>query len=265
MDIIFWHKQTDQPLYGDLIWSRPENRQHAGKLLIIGGNLHGFAAAANAYQEANKAGIGVAKVLIPDALKPTVGKILENAEFAPSTPSGSFNKQALASWLDWTAWSDAVLLAGDLGRNSETAVAIENFTTKTSKPLVITKDAVDYFYADPAKLLMRPKTTLVLSLAQLQKLAKQAKYPEPVQFSMGIAQLVEWLHQFSQTYQTNLITYHNENIFVDVNGQVSTTQVGDQETWRVLTASHAAVWWLQNPNKTFEALTTAVHQAHHVT
>ncbi|MEO5627834.1 MAG: hypothetical protein ABIQ89_03005 [Candidatus Saccharimonadales bacterium] len=260
MSDTFWHKQTTEALFPDLVWSRPENKQQAGKLLIIGGNLHGFAAPAAAYQEALQAGIGVAKVLLPDALKKTVGRILENGEYAPSTPSGSFNKQALASWLDWTVWADAVLIAGDLGRNSETAVAIEQYTTKTNKQLVITKDAVDYFYADPVKLLMRPNTTLVLSIAQLQKLAKQAKYPTPVQFSMGVAQLVEWLHEFSQTYKANLITYHNENIFVDVNGQISTSHVGDKETWRVATASHVAVWWLQNPNKSFEALTTAVHQ-----
>ena len=40
----YWHKQTSsKPLFPELIWSRPENRQLAGKLLIIGGNLHGFA------------------------------------------------------------------------------------------------------------------------------------------------------------------------------------------------------------------------------
>lgn len=258
MDAIYWHKQAAEPLFPDLVWSKPENRQQAGKLLIIGGNLHGFAAPASAYQLAEKAGIGVSKVLLPDALKRTVGRILENGEYGPSTPSGSFSKQALATWLDWTAWSDGVLLAGDLGRNSETAIAIEQFTTKTNRPITITKDAIDYFYADPVKLLNRPATTLVLSLAQLQKLARQARYPKAVQFSMGVAQLVEWLHEFSQEYKAQIMTYHNGIIFVTVHGQVSTTTVGEKETWRLETATTAAVWLLQNPAKPFEALTVSV-------
>ena len=87
----YWHKQFDSPLFSDLLWSRPENKQFAGKLLIIGGNLHGFAAPASAYEQSQRAGIGVARVILPDALQKTIGRIFEAGEFAPSTPSGSFS------------------------------------------------------------------------------------------------------------------------------------------------------------------------------
>ncbi len=254
----YWRKQGKEPLFPDMVWSRPENRTHAGKLLIIGGNLHGFAAPATAYEEAVRAGIGTATVLLPDALQKTVGRILDHGEFAPSTPSGSFSKPALAEWLDRTAWADGVLLAGDLGRNSETAVTIEQYTEKTDRQLVITKDAADYFYTDPLKILHRPHTTLVLSLAQLQKLARAAKWPQAVTFDLGLAQLVEWLHEFTTEYPCNIVTYHNETIFVACGGKVCTTHVGNQETWRVKTAAHAVVWLIQNPGKPFESLTTAV-------
>ena len=41
----YWHKQTaENPLYEDVLWARPENKHGAGKLLVVGGNLHGFAA-----------------------------------------------------------------------------------------------------------------------------------------------------------------------------------------------------------------------------
>lgn len=257
----YWHKQTAEPLYPDLLWSRPENRQHAGKLLIIGGNLHGFSAPASAYQEAALAGIGASKVLLPDALKKTVGRILEHGEYAPSTPSGSFNQQALATWLDWSAWADAILLAGDLGRNSETAITIENFVAKTNKPIVITKDAVDYFYTNPNSLLQHSKTTLVLSLAQLQKLSKEARTLKPVTFSMGLPQLVDWLHEFTSEHKSRIVVYHLAHILVAVQGQVTSTAVEEQETWRLKTAAHVAVWWLQNPSKPLEALTTGVFEA----
>ena len=102
MDNTYWHRQTtEKPLFPDLLWSRPENKRHAGKLLIIGGNEHEFAAPAEAYAEAAKAGIGTAKVLLPNKLQKTIGKILENGEYAPSNNSGSFAKSALAEWHDF--------------------------------------------------------------------------------------------------------------------------------------------------------------------
>lgn len=255
----YWHKQSEEPLFPNVLWSRPENRQHAGKLLIIGGNLHGFAAPANAYQAAVKASVGTAKVLLPDALQKTVGSIVENGEFAPSTPSGSFSKRALAEWLDWSRWSDAVLLAGDLGRNSETAIAIEQFTAKYRRQLVLAKDAIDYFYSQPSHILERTDTLLVLGLSQLQKLARHVRWPQAISFDMGQAQLVEWLHDFTNHYACHIITYHNPTMFVAVGGQVSTTQKGELESWRVTTAASAAVWRLQNPRKLFEASTTALY------
>jgi NAD(P)H-hydrate repair Nnr-like enzyme with NAD(P)H-hydrate dehydratase domain len=52
-----WLKQTsDKPVFPDLLWSRPENRKYAGKLLIIGGNKHGVAAPGIAFSAAQKAG-----------------------------------------------------------------------------------------------------------------------------------------------------------------------------------------------------------------
>jgi len=261
MTSTFWVKQTsDKPAFQDLLWSRPENKAQAGKLLIIGGNLHGFAAPAEAYVQASKSGIGTARVLLPDALKKTVGSILENGEFSASTPSGSFAQKSLADWLDFAAWTNAILVTGDLGRNSETAILLEKFVTKWPGQLTITKDAIDYFKDLPQLVLKRPQTTLVLSFAQLQKLVIQARYPIPFKFTMDLLQLVDALHEFSKIYPTNIVVKHLENIVVASKGDVSTTKLDtDLEVWRVKTAAVCAVWWLQNPGKPFEALTTAIH------
>ncbi len=260
MDRIYWHKQTaGQPLFPDLLWSRPENKSLAGKLLIIGGNLHGFAAPAEAYANALKAGIGVAHVLLPDSLRKTMGKVLENCDFAPSTPSGSFGQKALDEWLASSHWANAVLIAGDLGRNSETAILLEKFLTKYPELVTLTKDAVDYVTTNPQPLLTRTNTTLVLSFAQLQKLASALKYPQALTFDMPLTRLVELLSDFSQSYPLNIITKHLDQIIVAVDGQVSTTkQDSDPEIWRVGAAAKASVWWLQNPIKTFEALTASL-------
>lgn len=260
MDRSYWHKQGADPLSPDLLWSRPENRLHAGKLLIVGGNAHGFAAVAEAYNCSVQASIGTARVLLPDAIQKVVKMILETANYTPSTPSGSFATKSLSDWLEHAMWADGVLLAGDFGKNSETAIVLEKFVSKYSGTLTITKDAVDYFYAHPLAVLNREKTTIVLSIAQLQRLAREVHYPQAVTFGMDLLHLLDWLHDFTSHYACNIVVKHLDTLFVAVNGQVSTTKshqdIGD--TWRVSTAANASVWWLQNPNKTFEAITSSI-------
>lgn len=256
----FWHKQEpDQPLFPDLIWNRPENKLHAGRLLIAGGNIHGFNAPATAYSEAQKAGIGAARVMLPDSLQKTVGTLFPETEFLPSTPSGSFAQTALAEFLATAEWADGVLLAGDFGRNSETAIMLEKFTQKYSGQLTLTKDAVDYFAKAPKELLQREDTTLVVSLSQLQQVAIHARFTTPITLSMGILQLAEALHIFTSEHTAHIVTQHVDNVLVAVNGRVSTTKLAESaKIWRVSTAAHISTWWLQNPNKSFEALSTAL-------
>ncbi len=260
MDHTYWHKQTaEQPLFPDLLWSRPEHKRQAGKLLVIGGNAYGFAAAGEAYSQATKAGIGTTRVLLPDSLQKTVGRVFEAGEYAPSTPSGSFSQKALAEVLAMSEWSDGTLLAGDLGRNSETAILLEQFMVKYTGRVTLTKDAADYFTKAPAALLSRPETVLVISFAQLQKLAASSRFPKAFTFDMDFLRLVDQLYEFTQQHQAYVIVKHLQTIFVAVNGQISTTKLAqDVDTWRVKTAAATATWWLQNPLKPFEALTTAL-------
>ncbi len=254
----FWHKQSvGEPLFPDMIWNKPENRAQAGKLLVIGGNAHEFAAPGEAYSSAVRTGVGTAKVLLPMALQKTIGAVLENAEFAPSNKSGGFARTALSEWLSYAHWADAVLIAGDLGRNSETGIVLESFLQKYSDQTIITKDAVDYFYHQPKSLLKRKNTTLVVSFAQLQKLI--APTGIALKFSMTLQQLVEALHVIGQTYATNIVVEHNGIILAASEGKISTTKLADApETWRVDYAARASVWLLQNPTKPFEALTTSI-------
>lgn len=262
MDQGYWHKQSvDKPIFPDMLWSRPENAAFAGKLLVVGGNIYGFSNAARAYAESRKAGAGVTRVLLPDALQKTVGKVFEVGEYAPSTPSGSFSQRALGELLPMATWADGVLLAGDFGRNSETAILLEKLVDKYSGQLTLTCDAADYFTSSPAAILERPDTLWVISVAQLQKLAMQAKFTTAFTFDMDILRFVDALHAFTLTYSTAIIVKHLNNIFVAVNGRVSSTHLKtEMPVWRLKTAAHASVWWLQNPSKPFEALTTSLAQ-----
>jgi hypothetical protein len=260
MERDFWQQQDrDKPLFPNILWSRPENKQLAGKLLVIGGNAHGFAAAAEAYQTALKAGAGQCKAVLPVPVRKVIGSLLPDTEFTAATPSGSFSKKVLPDWLAFAAWADAVLLAGDLGRNSETAILLEQFVQKYGHLLIVTKDAADYFTAQPKLLLERPNTTLVISLAQLQKMTTKLGFNPPIVFSMNLLQLVDALHVLTGFYPANVIVKHGAALFVACAGLVSTTKLDeDLDIWRVPTAARASVFWLQNPSQPFEALTTAL-------
>lgn len=255
----YWQKQTAQePLFEGILWARPETRHGAGKLLVVGGNAHGFAAAGEAFAVAEGTGAGVVKVVLPDALKRTVG-VLGPYDYAPSTPSGSFGREALNELLTGAHWADLVLVAGDLGRNSETAVLLESFIQSYTGPLVLTKDAIDYCYATAELIMNRPQTTLVLSLAQLQKLGTALHHKTPFLLGMGTLLLVQALHDFSQQYGATIITKESGNLIVAHQGKVSTTRLQqEQEIWRVTTAARAAVLWMQNPNQPYEAMTSAM-------
>lgn len=257
----YWLRQAkDRPLFEDLLWSRPENKRYGGKLLIIGGNLHGFAAPGTAYGAALKAGIGTARVLLPDKLQKTVGKLIPEAEFAPSTLSGSFSKTALAQLLEAAEWAEGVMLAGDFGRNSETAILLDSFMDKFEGQVTIAQDGLDYFWQKNSPLIDRPSTASAINLGKLQKLAKNNRPTTPILHNMMLTDLVETLHDWTTGNPGQIITKHADNFIVATGGQVSTTPSPEESNWQIELAAYASVWWLQNPKKPFEAMTTAVYE-----
>lgn len=257
MDHTYWYKQSNTPLYPDIVWSRPESKATAGKLALIGGNGHGFSAPAQSYTHALKAGIGVVHVLMPEAVRKVVHMLLPESDFSPSTPSGSFARNALDSFLHTSTWSDGVLIAGDVGRNSETAMLLESFVTTYTGLLTITHDAVDYFREHPLLLVDREKTLIVATIAQLQKIFINTPTITPITFSMSVMQLVEALHEYTLQHPVTLMTKHNDLLFVAYAGNVSTTK-HTAEYWRTEMSTRASVYWLQNPTKPFEAITTSL-------
>jgi hypothetical protein len=98
-------------------------------------------------------------------------------------------------------------------------------------------------------------------MAQLQKLGTGVRFATAFTYGMDILRFVDALHEFTKRYRLTIIVKHLDNIFVAANGQISSTKLDDEmQIWRLKTASYAAVWWLQNPGKPFEALTTAVSE-----
>lgn len=251
----FWLKQTeDKPLFPGLLWSRPENKAHRGKLLVIGGSSSGFSAVAESYSAALKAGIGSCKVLLPKSLEKLVANFFPEAEFAPGNSSGSFASSALAEFLDLAGWADGVILAGDFSKNSETAIMIEKFVGDYRQPVTLTGDSLDFFLSTPQTLLDRANTLLAPDFAQVQKLAMP--YGIALTSKLDLIQLVERLHGFSIITSTAILLKAKGQVIIAKSGQISTT-INNNAAGEASLATSAAVWWLQNPDKPFEALSTA--------
>lgn len=260
MDYSYWKKQSpDSPLYPDIEWNKPEQRTMAGKLGIIGGNKLGFAGVAEAYMTATRAGAGQVRVVLPDVLKKTIPAAITDTLYAPTNPSGSLGKDAASVLAATTAWANAILLIGDAGRSSETAILYEQFLRDYQGPLVITRDAIDLIKNSAQALVDRPQTLLVASFAQVQKLFQSVYYPKVLTFSMQLTNFVEAVHKFTITYPVTIAVLHKDTFIIAHDGNVITMPWDSpMNIWRGTTAAKIATYWLWSSGKPLEAAASAI-------
>ncbi len=259
MDNTYWlHQTTERPLFEAVIWNQPQRRNVAGKLAIIGGNGHGFNIVSEVFALANQAGIGVSRVLMPDSLSHTIGKIWPDCEFAPSTKSGGFATTALTEWQNLASWADGTLICGDLGRNSETAILLDRFLETNSEFVALFGDALDLAISTPLSLINRGNLLIGPSLSQFQKLLSSIRYPTAIKSSLSLDQLADLLHSLTLNYKLSIVYVHEGIVFIADAGQVSSTPTTYDTIGRTITAS--TVWRLQQPAKPFEAMTSAIYK-----
>lgn len=255
----YWQKQTDTPLFPNLLWSRPETKKGAGKLLIIGGQAQEFIHVAEAYSHAEKSGAGSIRVILPDSTA-KITKMLPNIEYAASNSSGSFAKEAINELLDASQWADGVLIAGDLGKNSETNLMLESYMQKYEGMLIISGEAIQSIPQPAGNLFKREDTVSVLDFSALQKMLTEIKFPKPLTSRAGNVELAGILHQLTTELSINIVLVFNKTIWTSRKGRVASTELITPESVSSV-AAKTAVWSIQQPNKIFEAITTAVYPA----
>lgn len=260
MDFDYWLKQTaEKPLFPDIEWQKPEQKALAGKLLIIGGNAHGFAAVAQAYQDAKNAGIGECRVVLPDALKKNIDASID-CVFVPTNQSGGITKDSINQLKAAAAWADGLLFIGDAGRNSETAIVYEQLlNTFPDKLAILTRDSFDLLKSMWVMLLQREKTVLIITLAQLQKLFQAVYYPKTILFSMQLTNLAEALHKFTVTYPAPLVVFHQNQLLVAQGGKVTSTPWEEPMLiWRGSVAAKATTYVIHHPSNLVAATTASL-------
>lgn len=257
----YWKQQNEkEPLFPDVLWSKPEQKNIAGTLGIVGGNSLGFAAVANAYKTANDTGIGEIKLVLPDSLKKPLGT-LSGVEFVPTNQSGSLSKDALPQLKVLASETDGLLLIGDAGRNQETQTLYETFVRElpNNRPLTISRDAIDLLMSVMHELVIRDNVLLVLSFSQLQKIFQTLYYPIVLVHSMQNIKLVEALHKFTVSNQATVAVFHDDLLIIASKGEVTSSQFTHQtDIWQGKTAAQIACWFIWNSLRPLEAATTAI-------
>ncbi len=256
----YWKRQEPKkPLFPDIEWNKPEQKQHAGKLGIVGGNKLGFVGVGDAYGTAMDAGVGQVRVLLPNVLKKSVPAVITDVTYTPTNPSGGMSREGINELRAMGKWADGVLLIGDSGKNSETAMLVEDFIRDYSGPLTVTRDALDLVLDTPDVVVERDGTLLVASFAQLQKIFSRVYYPKILTFSMQLQQLVEALHKFTITYPVTIATFHQNQIIIASAGQVTTTPWEyPMAIWKGTVATNMACYWLWNPGQPLESATASL-------
>jgi len=254
-----WLKQTiEKPLFESLLWSRPENKQYAGKVTVIGGNLHGFAKTVNSYQLLIDAGLGQVTMLLPKPIQKIIGHISTDLVFCPSTDSGSFGSESLDTLLDYSSSAEGIFLSGELSSNSETLIVFEKLISHISQPIIISDDSIDLILHLDLTLVDRHNMIYVGNLDKIQKLATRLKSPSAITSSIVLSNLVEIVQKISSDNMISLATIHDGYVVVSSNGKVSTTRIEtskDEDIFRLV--HHSVAWVIQNPNLKFEALSCA--------
>lgn len=246
-----WQHQTNKPLFPDVVWSRPETKYGAGKIAIIGGSAGAMSTVASTYTQAEQAGAGTIRLLVPDSLA-KVTKGLPHVEYAPSNPSGGFAKNALAELITVSNACDGVLLAGDMGKNSETSLMLESYLEKYTGLLTISSESIESFSAGYIKLLKRPQTLVCVTMKQLQQMVIELKFDKPVTSAISRQQLAEILHEISSIYPATLLLETDQVIWVASGGKVVDCKNLNYSSTK------ATIWAIQQPTKHFEALVSSV-------
>lgn len=249
-----WLKQTkDKTLFPDVIWAKPETAGGAGKLLIIGGSAGNFADAARAFTCAETAGAGTIHLLVPEILRP-ITKQIPFINYAPHNPSGGFARAALSEFLDLASMVDGVLLAGDLGKNSETSLLLEDFLAKYSGWVVIANEALQSFAINYQQLMNQPNAVICLNFEQMRSLTIELKSEIALTSDISKANLAKLIHQLT-TKNPNAVIIFEQNpdtVWVGYKGNVA------ESTAKDYSPAKSAVWLIQQPEKPFASLVSSL-------
>ena len=255
----YWIRNPDLKLYKDLEWNIPE--QKSGTLNIVGGNSSSFSTVVHTAEFLSKTfPIKKLNILLPASLKSKVPP-LPDITFLPATESGSIDKSPLLN--DFLDSADFTMIVGDVSKNSATSVALSDAIKSTTRPVLLTRDAIDSVTPEMTNLIERENLYLIGSLAQIQNVFRAVYYPKMILLSQPLMPIVEALHKFTLSYPVTILTFHQDQIIVASSGKVVTTPLEKTpytpiSLWDGQLASKISAMNLFTPSKPLEASVSAL-------
>jgi hypothetical protein len=249
-----WQVQTpEEPLFPDLLWSRPERKDRAGRLLIIGGSTHGFATVVKSFELAGKAGIGEVKAVLPKGVARLL-QAMPDCLFAEQTATGSFSRGAIGDVRPLLTWADALLLPGELTKNAETAIFVESLLGACPVPIVATGDALDILPPHAGRLTDGP-VILIADLRRLQAYLRKSGLDQALLAGSTLEQRYRALHSAVGQGAAHTIGLVDDGSFLVVKGDKASLTQTDLTELELATAG--AVLTAQFPYGAFETATSA--------
>ncbi len=250
-----WLKQTDEPLFPDIFWEVPLNRAQAKKLLIVGGHAKQFAETVGLYQYALAAGIGSARVVLPDSLRKLIGS-QPDCLFVESNPSGSISKNACTEILAYASECDGIIFSSELSHNTETISLLETLFTEITYPIFFSSNVLEMLSFQP-ELMLGNERVLVTDTKRLTRFADKIHLPITIKLQDSILNKIDFMTNITNTYPLALILDESP-LIIATEGQVSSTELNQNTASSGELIAKMAVFYLQHTNH-FKALTSAAY------
>lgn len=253
-------KKISQPLEKDLEWNFPEKKSNT--ISIIGGNGNNFSYEAKLSEYLNMSyPIERVENYFPDSLRKNL-PIIPGINFLEDTESGSFKKSEKLNLAVET--SDFTIFPGDLSKNSATSIAISEALKTTTKPIVLSRDAIDLLSPTFAEFIEDHQLFIITSMTQLQKVFRSLLYPKMILLKAPLMQTLETLHKFTLSYNNcTIITLQENQIILANSGKVITIPL-EKTKYNAITLftgnlpGDLAAYNLWNPGKPLEACASAL-------
>ena len=241
-------KQTNKPLYEDILWSRPVRR--TGRILLVGGHRDGFSELQKVYQSFEDAQVSECRLALPDKLSKLVGS-LEGISLLASNPSGSIARDALSELVFLANESDLVSLGPDLSNNSETTLTMQRLIAETRASVVIPPQSAEQLLPEAGEWKDKENLLLFISHKQLYKLATKFAVNVTIPLNPNPDLVAEIAFAVSKEISPSLVVHYDDTLIIAVDGSASITKAKSNNVGLLGT------FWLQNSTKQYEALTTA--------
>ncbi len=139
------------------------HKRSVGKVLVVAGSVSMAGAVALTAAGALRAGAGLVRMAVPEAIRSQVGPLVIEALTAgmPGTPGGAFSLEAVPNVVDLAAQMQVVALGPGIGKDTETMKFVDEVLGQVDRPVVLDADAISVFQDNPEGLRTRQAPTIL--------------------------------------------------------------------------------------------------------